>query len=386
MSIFMGSTPYPIHGAGIAWSDLLKSTWAGYKQRFIYCGDPCAKAQGLVHDPSTGYTSVSEGIGYGLLMAVTMNDQATFNDIYQAAEQILLDKLTGLYNWKVDQAATIIGFGAATDADQDIAVALIFAEQRVKAGEWQQNQRADNAYGVRASALIDALYRYTLYQGKYLLPGNKWLGNGMDITNPSYFAPAWYRLYDKFQNTTRWQAVIDQGYTSLYANEGAPLGLAPDWMSVDGQSASEFCQKIGIPADGCKFEMTYDAIRVPWRIGLDCLWFSEARACEWSKRTVTFLHSLKNPVTDAKMFDMAGQSVIGYQDELMLGMWLTAAIAAKDEALQNKLSLRLSDFTGHAAKDGFWGSKPDSGQYYFSQSLAWFGVAMLTGDFKNLYP
>jgi len=365
------------------WAKALESTWNGYKQRFIYCGDRCAQTQGLVHDPSAGYTAVSEGVGYGLLMAVTMNDQRAFDDVLAAADRILLEPNTGLYNWKVDSSGKVIGAGAATDADQDIALALIFAEQRVKAGDWQPP--ADTTYGTRAGDLIDAIYRYMVYQDKYLTPGDQWAGNGVEITNPSYFAPAWYRIFDKFQGTNRWQSVIDQLYTSLNASQGAPLGLAPDWMTADGKPALDFCQTINRPAQDCKYAMTYDAIRVPWRIGLDCLWFGEARACDWSKRTAAFLSKLRSPAYDAKMFAMDGKPVSAFQDEAMISMWLTAAVAAKDESLKSRLAARLPAFAIFAAKDGYWGAKADRAGMYYNQSLMWFGVAIYADQFKNRY-
>lgn len=369
----------------IDWSALLRDTWEGYKQRNIYCGEPCAGAFGLVHDPSQNHDSVSEGVGYGLLMAVLMDAPTAFNDIYDGAEHVLVDPLTGLYNWRADKDGGIIGYSAATDADQDVAVALIFADEKVRSGQWHPH--ATKPYAERANELINALYDLTVVEGKYVKPGDAWAGDGKAIMNPSYFAPAWYRIFDKFQGTERWQPVIDQGYASLNLNPGAPLGLAPDWMSAEGQSALDFCDKLERPEKLCRYDMTYDAIRVPWRIATDCLWFNEARACDWSKRTVEFLKTLNNPAREARLFAMDGVPIVSFQSEMMVGMWLTAALAAKDQTLIAAFTTRLRDFAAFAPADkgGFWGDVPEAASMYYNQSLTWFGVAMLSGEFKNLY-
>src|SRR5262245_4951026 len=117
------STPTPLSD----WDAALHSTWEGYKERFIFCGEQCGNNLGLVFDPSAGYTAVSEGIGYGMLMAVLVNDQETFDIIYNTANAVMLNESRGLYHWQANPQGRVTGRGAALDADEDIALALIFA-------------------------------------------------------------------------------------------------------------------------------------------------------------------------------------------------------------------------------------------------------------------
>ncbi|MCQ3931413.1 MAG: hypothetical protein DPW16_13230 [Chloroflexi bacterium] len=361
------------------WPALVRASWEGYKQNYIFCGENCGNNMGLVFDPNMGYQSVSEGIGYGMLMAVLMNDPLTFNTIYDAAYQLMLDSETGLLNWRIDNTGTITGFGSATDAEEDIALALIFAEKRVERSEWTQHP--ERAYGEYANRWIDAIYEYEVGDGRYLTPGDDWAGEGQEILNLSYFSPAWYRIFDDFQGTTRWQPVITYGYRTLYVTDGARLGLAPDWSTSEGGPAYDYCNATGRPLDGCKYEMTYDAIRVPWRIGLDCIWFGDSRACDWSKRSARFLNTLP-PDQFARMYDMNGVSVVDYQNELMVAMWLVAAHAAEDTALENRLGELLYGYAGSVLGSGYWSG---TSQFYFGQSLAWFGAAVVSDDFRNLY-
>jgi endo-1,4-beta-D-glucanase Y len=361
------------------WHNIVVSTWEGYKRNYIFCGAACGDNMGLVFDPSNGYQAVSEGVGYGMLMAVMLDDQATFDTIYDAAHEVMLDPGTGLLNWRADNTGAITGEASATDAEEDIAAALIFAQKRVERGEWHQH--ATQPYDSRARELLDSIYLFEVVDGRYLLPGDSWLGEGRDIINLSYFAPAWYRIYDDFEGGNRWRPVLDKGYNQLYATRGKQLGLAPDWSTSTGRPAYDYCDAEGRPREECRYEMTFDGIRVPWRVGLDCLWNGEPRACEWSQRSAAFLNSL--PQNEfARMYDMDGAPVIDYQNELTTGMWLVAALAAQDSTLTGSLSQQLYNYAGNTLSEGYWGGSSD---FYYNQSLAWFGASLLSGDFRNLY-
>ena len=73
-------------------------------------------------------STVSEGIAYGMLLAVYANDQPTFDKLWQYS-QAHLDG-NGLMNWYIGPAGETLGTGAATDADEDMAFALIVADAR----------------------------------------------------------------------------------------------------------------------------------------------------------------------------------------------------------------------------------------------------------------
>lgn len=370
-----------IDWTSIDWHTLVEASWEGYKANYIYCGTNCGDNLGLVFDPNMGYQAVSEGVGYGMLMAVMMDDQSTFDTIYDAAHDIMLDDVTGLFNWRADNAGQLTGQGSATDAELDIAASLIFAQSLVDRGEWEQH--AARHYGERAQSLLDSIYLYEVYDGRYLTPGDGWGGNGQAIINLSYFMPAWFRIFDDFEGGERWYPLVRQGYRSLFSVRGGTrYGLSPDWSTAGGQPAFEYCDAEGRPRDACRFEMYYDAIRVPWRIGLDCLWFEDARACEWSQRNAAFLNSIDDPAAIAVMYDMDGQPIVGYQNELMTGMWMVAALASGDADLQLELGDLLYGYANSVLEEGYWGGSP---QYYFNQSLAWFGASLLSEDFRNLY-
>jgi hypothetical protein len=70
----------------------------------------------------------SEGIAYGMLLAVYANDQPTFDALWQY-EQLHLGK-NSLMEWEIGPDGGVIGEGAATDGDEDMAFALVMADAR----------------------------------------------------------------------------------------------------------------------------------------------------------------------------------------------------------------------------------------------------------------
>ncbi|MFA6341617.1 MAG: glycosyl hydrolase family 8, partial [Fibrobacteraceae bacterium] len=65
------------------WNAILDKTWDGIKERNI---KPYSIDSGLIHRPKseTPGDAVSEGVGYGMIVALFSNDQATFNTIWEA--------------------------------------------------------------------------------------------------------------------------------------------------------------------------------------------------------------------------------------------------------------------------------------------------------------
>jgi len=59
----------------------------------------------------------------------------------------------------VDVNGNKVAFGAATDAEEDIALSLIFAQHLVDKGAWQYHQVPSGAtYGARAQQILDAMW------------------------------------------------------------------------------------------------------------------------------------------------------------------------------------------------------------------------------------
>lgn len=340
-------------------------TWQTFKQLYIEGYKPYP-TYGLVFDPSVcNNTSndscdyaVSEGAGYGMLLAIVQNDQATFDKIYYATQKWMWNGKT--YDWKISTSGDKWGTGGATDADEDIAMALIMADKKQAAGSWHAN--AD--YGKQAQVLINNIFDYMTVDG-YLKPGDQF--GGPQELNLSYFSPAWYRVFDQYEHTDHnWKRVIDTQYEILDRVSDRYTGIIPDWSDEYGNST------------GRSFRMSYDAIRTPWRIAIDQAWNDEPRAQAYVTTALNRVIGISG-VHDVKMYEMNGAPT-EYHNELAVAMWAAGAHASTiSDSNKKALNQDLKSFynTGENAFNAQW---PPARWYYFNQSLAMLGAAVIDGS------
>lgn len=327
-------------------------------------------------DAGSKYDTVSEGMGYGMLLAVYFNDRATFDQLWTYVQVHLTARnrrgeTVYLMHWKVDSSDNDVSEfyipvphpkvwllkstwnlpydddrtyiasetdpgpdylkasiwdrkpGSATDADMDIAAALVMASKR-----WN-----DLGYGHAAANMIKAILNHdtiqptesSIYNG-FILNGSLW-GN-YTCWNPSYFTPAWLKLFYQFITNTAgdyayhyvWYNDSDPNNPTYYANRclkvidimyehmamikntvfttpgGNPpvtyrMILPPDWVDTSsgsaykpdkkraGSQASDRYYYIDDNMDGkiddtngtmgMSFNHYYDAIRVAWTMAMD---------------------------------------------------------------------------------------------------------------------
>jgi endo-1,4-beta-D-glucanase Y len=233
------------------------------------------RVQRLASDPVNMYTpagsTVSEGISYGMMMAVFMNDRPLFDDLWNYSQKHLNGN--GLMHWSItaDGMGTP-GEGAATDADEDIAFALVMAHR-----QWGARGALDETYLSHARRQIDRIWEFEVDHGEragMLLPGDGW--RGRDVFNPSYFAPDQYRLFGEVSgNVAGWQRVIDTGYAIVEkslndASGNRDNGLVPAWCTAGGAPVEAF--------PGAMTNYQYDSARLPFRVGQDFAYHKEPRA------------------------------------------------------------------------------------------------------------
>ena len=136
-------------------------------------------------DPSQDNITTSEGQSYALLRAVWIDDKPTFDTVWKWTKTTLQRPHDHLFGWKwgqrPDKSYGFIqngGDNSATDADSDIALALILASRR-----WN-----DASYQRDAMPLLKDLWdvETDVAAGKrYLIAGN-WAQNQQElIINPT---------------------------------------------------------------------------------------------------------------------------------------------------------------------------------------------------------
>jgi endo-1,4-beta-D-glucanase Y len=253
-----------------------------WKQAVVTAEGACGYLR--IKKPDSGTvigSTVSEGIGYGMLLAVYMGDQHLFDNLWRY-EQLHLDA-QGLMNWEIDPAGKVTagGSGAATDGDEDMAFALVMADR-----QWGGQGSLDDTYLNIAKRLIDLIWTHEVdhTRGDMLKAGDQW-GN-TDLTNPSYFAPAYYRVFGQVTGkASDWNKVVDSSYAiierSLNAENGNQSnGLVPAWCDSNGVPKLAF--------SGAPLHFQNDSTRTPFRIGQDYCYFGEPRAKNYLKKISDF--------------------------------------------------------------------------------------------------
>jgi len=348
-------------------SAILTESWRAYVSHFI-------QKDGRVIDHKGGGVSTSEGQAYAMLRAVWMRDRSTFDKTYRWA----LDNLNSgirndhLWAWKWGKTPQgrwqVLDKAFASDADQDVALALILA-----ANSWNEPRYLSEARPVLKD-LWDLGTR-TVAGRPYLLAGDSLCQSHECKLNPSYAAPYAYRIFSQYDESRNWRELVDSSYSLLDAASGlTKTHLPPDWVVLDVRTGSI---RLGNDKDS---RFSYDAFRVFWRIALDSRLSSEPRAekylrgasswliQEWQKRG-------KLPAVVAK----DGRDLANYESPEML--------AGVMPALQNLNSEIASAIEGRLRanfRNGIWFDR----QSYYIQNWAWFGTALYQnyfGPFQQLH-
>jgi endo-1,4-beta-D-glucanase Y len=328
-------------------SSLTQTAYASWKNTYVVSASTGARVQ----RPENGNDTVSEGMGYGMLAAVYVNDQATFDQLW-AFTKANLDS-NGLMNWHLNSNGSIAGGGAgsATDADEDIAFALLMASDQWKGGTYLQD-------GV---AMVNAMRGPDVFTDGSIQNGDTW--NSTNAMNPDYFSPAYYRVFAKAVDDPFWSTnVIESGYAHLAALTGT-AGLVPNSTNLQNSVNASNCNTQG---HTCDLKYGYDACRMPWRIGMDACWNNEPRA-------ITYLTAIGN------YFNSNG-GVSGIGDAY------TSPNGPKTSSNQNSAFIGPAGIAGMAVGLGtlrdnaFSFNNTSSNNSYFAQSLRVLSMLMMSGN------
>ncbi len=324
-----------------------------------------------VRKPDSGSvidSTVSEGMGYGLLLTVYMDDQETFDLLWRYAMRYFNGN--GLMDWEIDPQGQVIGTGAALDGDEDMAWALVMADR-----QWGGAGSLDAAYGDYARQLIQAIWDHEIDHGRgeMPLPGDAW--GGADITNISYFAPAYYRVFGEVvDNVAGWNAAIDRSYEIIEAslNEAsgnAQNGLVPAWCDSSGTPKVAY--------DGAPTHFQNDSTRTPFRVGQDYCYYGEPRALAYLEKITSFYQS----VGVANIVD--GYELDGTERPEFSMNGLGAASFVGPAGVGAMFSADNLSFTNDAY-DAVATGALTAGTIYYQKSWSALSLLMMSGNFTEL--
>ncbi len=355
----------------------LQSLWQSYKINFLEQGTY------RVLDKQRNYITTSEGEGYAMLRSVWMDDKTTFDESWTWTKNNLQRKNDHLISWLFGQQSNgtygILtnqgGANTASDADTDIALSLLFASAR-----WNQA-----SYYGDAEVLIQSIWNneVVMIGGKpYMTADNleKDSASGFVLSNPSYLSPATYRIFALVDSAHPWLQVVDTSYAVLQQSMSLPLdkktsaNIPPDWVMINKKTGQVEAAVGTNPA--LDTDMSYDALRVPFRIALDWQWNHDPRAqqllddmsfldSQWKTNSLLYTDYTHDGIASSTIQSASFYGgTIGYfmiADPTTAQQVYTAKLQSLFDPDTNSWKVNLS---------------------YYDDNWAWFGIAL----YNNLLP
>jgi len=340
--------------AGPREPDYLLRAWDAYKPLYMSSGR-------YVLDSERGRgEAITEGQGYALLRAVWTCDRATFDRVLGWLDGHLL-RPDGLYSWQwsPDAGGRVLDPNTATDADQEIAWALALAADAFD----------DERYRDRARTLLRAIRAHasiTVGNGWFPAAGNWAVGDR--IVNLSYFLPYAYPDFDAVDPEGDWEAARETGYSLLERVMSRPsVRLPPDFMVVAPDGSIE-----PLPEGSTLGEdFSFDAMRLFWRVALDCELHPSPRACEAPIPLAEIAHLYARDGAIYARYSTRGETRSDVESLSFYGS-LLPALQERDGALAARI--RREKLSPSALADLL--EEPDR---YYDQNWVWFGLAAADG-------
>ena len=330
----------------------------------------------------------SEGMSYGMMIAVQMDHQEQFNKLWKFAQQFMqFPGNSGTTSWRYNfrwQGSVNtsnannwqINFpeanGPAPDGDEYFAAALYLADRRWGSGGGvNYEQDADNI----SNAMINnpaANGRTPLFNAANNLVVFYPQGNSANFSDPSYNLPAFYELFaldGAANNSARWNTIADSSRRHLVASAHPTTGLHPDYANFGGSPNNG-----GSNHDQFRF----DAWRVVMNMAVDYAWFSQdsrfvTQANKYHAFFTNQLNDNKDNVRNAT-FAIDGSNAGGGSSTALTAMLGAGALAST--------APNRRDFV-----DAAWKVYQQSGQYrYYQESTYLLGMLNTAGLFGYEWP
>jgi len=314
---------------------------------------------GSISDSS--YT-VSEGIGYGMLLAAYAGDKTIFDGLWKYWKNNHDGYSNYLMNWKISYCSSTSGQNSASDADEDAAMALIIASN-----QWP-NATSPYTYKTEAKNMLDAI-RTKDFLSNQMTMGDYATSSGSSCRNPSYMAPGYYKEFAIFDvaNASTWNNYASTASTILLGNRNSTTGLVSNWCSNSSPYADNNC-------NGSGTGYGYDACRNPWRMAIDVLWHGTSavtassdistKLSAWMKG---YEGNLKGPLAQ----NASNPSTGTYKN----GVFSTFALSPMASSNTGTTSANLNTCYTSVANMSF------ETTYYFNATLRTITLFVLTGNF-----
>jgi uncharacterized protein (TIGR03382 family) len=352
-SAFGQTKPFP-HGGGApngfipttVSSDDAQASYDSWKQNYLKTD--CGNGQVRVEFNSPTGTTVSEGMGYGMVLTAYFGDKTNFDGLWKFAQaHFNSNKLMGWHESCSAFTTNDGGSGSATDGDTDIGFALVVA-----ADQWGAT------YKQAATTYLQALkahdYTTCSKSGRNMATNGDW-DTGCTASNSSYWMPGYLRVFHEFTGDAFWGKAADDAVALWQLNANSKTGLIANEVNEDGTVGDS------------ESYVDYNGCRVPWRAITDYLWYGTAG----SKAVTNKITGWANSVGISKLVDgynTDGSATGQYTEQNpWVGGWATGTMS-DTQALANSFSSNFKSIDN------------DEGGYY-GASLRSLYLLTLTGNF-----
>ena len=213
--------------------------------------------------------SVSDGIGYGMLLALFNGDEDTFHRLWNYSRAFrdyagreLTPRIVYSFHWSpVDE-------NSSTGADLDVATALILMYRKTGNALYLQD----------ALRIASAIWNEEVDESTHLLaPGNDDRGNG-SVHSLGRFSPVALRLFAEVDPSRNWTAVLDAMYAHLQLVQSRGTGVLPNWSKANGDTAASPRGFFDLNGKEAPYLFGKEASFAVWRLAWDWYWFRDSRA------------------------------------------------------------------------------------------------------------
>ncbi|MBB3701359.1 carbohydrate-binding protein [Flammeovirga yaeyamensis] len=313
----------------------------------------------------------SEGMSYGMMIAVQMNKQEEFDRIWKFAKTHMQHgpgNREGYFRWIVDANGAELDPNTASDGEIYFITALYFASVRFGDRGGIYNYRAEADYileqimnkGWPHNQIIGSVPNMFNEEKKVCFVP---YAQASTYTDPSYFLPSFYEVWGMMAKTNRqyWKdaAVVARDFFQAAAHP--TTGLMPDYSNYDGS-----------PTGGHKEDFVVDAWRCAMNVAMDYAWFKK----DEREKTITdniqdFFYN-EGIYSYSSGYTLDGNPLPG-TDYQAVGLVACNAMT----------SLASTDAKSWEFINALWDRAPTTGRYrYYDGLLQMMCLLHLSGNFK----
>ncbi|WP_169720133.1 glycosyl hydrolase family 8 [Aliagarivorans taiwanensis] len=319
----------------------------------------------------------SEGMSYGMMIALQMNDQPMFDKLWKFSKTFMQHQ-EGWYEhyfaWHLEAEAPYgsLDDNPAPDGELYFAMALLMAENR-----WG-GRKGIFAYADEANTILDAMVNkpetstavpmFSREQQQILFVTEKSLGT---YTDPSYHVPAFYQLMGEWASVENelWTAAADTSRNYLHISQHPETGLYAEYAAFDGTPQVTSFNKIS-------HQSGYDAFRVIGNIAMDYNWFAadEGQKQLVEKQLRFYNEEYKKHGQNFQVHSMEGVPQVEWSSHGQLAMNATGALVIDNQ-------------DAHDYVKRLWKQDLPTGKWrYYDGLLQMFALLHLSGEYQIYAP